>query len=272
MTPNYDVKYVARLFDEMGPSYDVMNLITSFGFSEVWRAQCIGNLKIQKGAVVADLMAGSGECWTYLRRRLKGTGRILSVDISPVMCHRQKARLGRGYIAADMKPDLRETTKTPKTDQAPHPAPLLVERGEGDHSTPCVILCENALAMSLPDGSVDFVISGFGLKTFNAEQLSQLAAETFRILRPGGSGSFIEISVPEGRVLRGLYGWYISSIIPLVGKVFLGGIDCYQMLGVYTTAFGSCAGCVEIFRKAGFEVTFKKHFFGCATSLVLVKR
>jgi len=219
----------------MGPSYDVMNLITSFGFSEIWRAQCVGNLRIPKGAVVADLMAGSGECWTYLRRRLKGTGRILSVDISPVMCQRQKARLGCAGSPVDIR-------------------------------------CENALAMSLPDGSVDFVISGFGLKTFNAAQLNQLAAETFRILKPGGSCSFIEISVPEASGLRMLYGWYISVMIPLVGKIFLGGIDCYQMLGVYTTAFGSCAGCAEIFRSAGFEVTFKKHFFGCATSLVLVKR
>jgi len=32
VTPNYDEKYVARLFDQMGPSYDVVNLITSFGF------------------------------------------------------------------------------------------------------------------------------------------------------------------------------------------------------------------------------------------------
>jgi demethylmenaquinone methyltransferase/2-methoxy-6-polyprenyl-1,4-benzoquinol methylase len=232
--PNYDEKYIAHLFDQMGPSYDFMNLITSFGFSEVWRAQCVGNLKIQKGAMVVDLMAGSGECWTYLRRRLKGTGRIVSVDISPVMCSRQKARLGCAGSPVDIR-------------------------------------CESALAMSLPDRSVDFAISGFGLKTFNAEQLKKLASETFRILRPGGSCSFIEISVPEGKLLRMAYGWYISSIIPLLGKVFLGGIDCYQMLGVYTSAFGSCAGCADIFRKAGFEVTFKKHFFGCATSLVLVK-
>ncbi|MDR3459517.1 MAG: class I SAM-dependent methyltransferase [Verrucomicrobiae bacterium] len=235
MTPNYDEKYVAHLFDQMGPSYDVMNLITSFGFSEVWRAQCVGNLKITKGAVVADLMAGSGECWTYLRRRLRGTGKILSVDISPVMCRRQKARLGCAGSPVDIR-------------------------------------CENALAMSLADGSVDHVISGFGLKTFNADQLNRLAAETFRILRPGGSCSFIEISVPEARLLQMLYGWYISSVIPLVGKAFLGGIDCYQMLGIYTAAFGSCAGCADIFRNAGFAVTVKKHFFGCATSLVLVKK
>jgi demethylmenaquinone methyltransferase/2-methoxy-6-polyprenyl-1,4-benzoquinol methylase len=233
--PNYDEKYVARLFDQMGPTYDVVNLITSFGFSEIWRAQCAGNIKIREGAVAADLMAGSGECWTYLRRRLGTKGKIVSVDISPVMCSRQKARLGRAGVPVDIR-------------------------------------CENALAMSLPDGSVDFVISAFGLKTFNPGQLDQLAAETFRILRPGGSCSFIEISVPESRFLQLLYRWYIGAVIPFIGKVCLGDIDCYKMLGVYTAAFGSCAGCANSFGKAGFEVVVKRHFFGCATSLVLVKR
>jgi ubiquinone/menaquinone biosynthesis methyltransferase len=235
VSPNYDEKYVAHLFDQMGPSYDIVNLISSFGFSEIWRAQCVRNLSIRQGAAVADLMAGSGECWTYLKRRIQPNGKIVSIDFSPVMCGRQKRRLTR------------------------------MDRMEVN------IHCENALSTSLADNSVDFIVSAFGLKTFNAPLLDKLAREIFRILRPGGSFSLLEISMPRSQLLRVPYLFYIKSIIPLIGRAFLKNIECYKMLGVYTEAFGSCVEVVEHFQKVGFQVTVRKHFFGCASSIVAKK-
>ena len=235
MVPNYDEKYVAHLFDQMGASYDIVNLVSSFGFSEIWRAQCVRNLNIRPGAIVADLMAGSGECWTYLRRRIKPSGQIVSIDISPVMCRRQKHRMRNLNTLLDIR-------------------------------------CENALSMSLHDASVDFIISAFGLKTFDAVQLCRLASELHRILRAGGSCSLLEITMPESQLLRIPYRFYINGIIPWIGRAFLKDIECYKMLGVYTEAFGSCAKFADLFRTAGFEVVVKKHFLGCASSLVLTKK
>jgi len=233
--PNYDEKYVARLFDEMGPSYDVMNLASSFGFSEIWRTQCVRNLSISQGSVVADLMAGSGECWTYLRRRIEPNGKILSVDFSRVMCDRQQRRLRRA-LGANV-----------------------------------AISCENALSLSVPEESVDFVISAFGLKTLDDASLSRFASEIRRVLRKGGSCSLLEISVPSAALLRVPYMFYLNAVIPLLGRIFLKNIECYKMLGVYTVAFGSCANAVEHFRRAGLEVRLKSHFFGCASSIIAVK-
>jgi demethylmenaquinone methyltransferase/2-methoxy-6-polyprenyl-1,4-benzoquinol methylase len=232
---NYDEEYVARLFDEMGPSYDVMNLVSSFGFSEVWRAQCVRNLSIPNGAVVADLMAGSGECWAYLRRRIEPHGKIHSVDFSRVMCDRQRRRLHR----------------------------LL--------GTNVMIACENALSLSLSNNSVDFVISAFGLKTLDEASVNRFVAEIQRVLRKGGGCSLLEISVPKAAFLRACYLFYLKKIIPLIGRLFLKNIECYKMLGIYTEAFKSCDGAAECFRRAGFCVQTKSHFFGCATSIIATK-
>jgi len=233
--PNYDEEYVARLFDRMGPSYDIVNRISSFGFSEIWRAQCVRNLSISKGAIVADLMAGSGECWAYLKRRIEPKGKILSVDFSRVMCERQRARLPR---LSDL--DL-------------------------------TISCENALSLNLAEESIDFVISAFGLKTLNDASLNRFALEIHRVLRKGGSCSLLEISVPGAALLRVPYLFYLKVVIPLVGRVFLKDIECYKMLGVYTEAFGSCRNAAEHFRRNGFQVRINSHFFGCATSIVACK-
>jgi demethylmenaquinone methyltransferase/2-methoxy-6-polyprenyl-1,4-benzoquinol methylase len=133
------------------------------------------------------------------------------------------------------------------------------------------IRCENALATSLPDKSVDHVVSAFGLKTFDEHQLVRLADELFRILLPGGSASLFEISLPPNKFLRAPYDFYISSVVPWMGKVLLGDIECYRMLGVYTDAFGSCSRFADMFKRAGFIVREQNHFFGCASSLILIR-
>lgn len=219
----------------MSPSYDFVNLVSSFGLSEIWRAQCVRNLELRPGDVVADFMAGSGECWRYLRRRIKPAGRIISVDICPGMCRRQERQLNQ-FAATTIE-----------------------------------IRCENALSTSLREGSVDHVVSAFGLKTFDASQLARLIQEIFRILRPGGSCSLIEISVPDSRLLRTAYLFYVGWVIPLVGRIFLRNIECYQMLGVYTRAFGNCKPVANSLRAGGFRVQAKTHFFGCASSVLATK-
>ena len=39
------------------------------------------------------------------------------------------------------------------------------------------------------------------------------------------------------------------------------------MIGTYTRNFGNCAYMAQALRDAGLEVTLKRHFFGCATSV-----
>lgn len=231
----YDDAYVKALFDRMGRTYDVMNVVSSFGFSEFWRWQCVANVPIQKGQQVCDMMAGTGECWRYLRWR--GAAMVTAVDFSHYMAERQRAR--------------RVKTKA----------------GAGD-SMDVAVLEENATATSLADASMDHVVCAFGLKTLNPAALEGFAREIHRVLKPGGHFSLLEISLPESWIMGRLYQWYISVGIPFIGKVWLGDIDCYRMLGEYTQAFGSCESVVGVFREAGLEAEVKRHFFGCATSLM----
>jgi demethylmenaquinone methyltransferase/2-methoxy-6-polyprenyl-1,4-benzoquinol methylase len=66
--------------------------------------------------------------------------------------------------------------------------------------------------------------------------------------------------------------WYVNAIIPLIGRICLGDVECYRMLGEYSSKFGSCAWVAPIFSAAGIDVSLRRHFFGCATSLVGRKR
>lgn len=213
----YDPAFVRALFDEMSATYGLVNLVSSFGFCRRWRLQCVQHAQLFDGARVVDLMTGMGELCPEVGNSIGPGGRIIAVDISPVMCS--------------------------KTRQ--HQAERLV--------CPLEVIEADALCSSLPTGSADVVLASFGLKTFSSDQVRQLAREVRRLLKPGGVFSFIEISVPPSGVLRWPYMLYLKRLIPLIGRLLMGNPENYRLLGVYTEAFGSCHSVASAFRAVGFE-------------------
>jgi demethylmenaquinone methyltransferase/2-methoxy-6-polyprenyl-1,4-benzoquinol methylase len=130
------------------------------------------------------------------------------------------------------------------------------------------LLVEDALHCSLSDDSADAVVATFGLKTFMKPQIEQFAAEIRRILRPGGTFSLIEVSMPDNVLLSAPYLFYLKKVIPRLGKAFLGDPDTYLMLGVYTEKFKNCRLVMDCFERAGLEVRQVNYFGGCASGLV----
>jgi demethylmenaquinone methyltransferase/2-methoxy-6-polyprenyl-1,4-benzoquinol methylase len=229
----YDPVFVANLFDRCSSNYRRWSLISSLGFIWLWRKQCVGLLAKPptKKPVIVDLMAGTGEIWPHLLSRFPDTGVILAVDISPRMHIEAVERLHKN-----------------RTDQIEH-------------------LEADALQTDLPTDHADMLVSTFGLKTFNPDQQTILAKQIARILKPGGSFSVIEASDPKGWVLRPLYRTYLDRMLPWVERLFLKGAQDFSMIGTYTRNFGSSTHMAEALAAEGLEVTYRAHFFGCASSV-----
>lgn len=227
----YEPKFVEKLFDAMSNTYSKMNYITSFGFSELWRKQFIKEIEIEKGKVVVDLMSGMGECWKYILKRSDENSRLIGIDFSSEMVSQAK----------------NNTEKFQKSN---------IE-----------VLKEDIFNNSIQSEIADYITSGFGLKTFNEEQLKNLAKEIKRILKQNGKFSLVDVSVPNNRVLRSLYMFYLKKIIPILGKIFLQNTDSYKMLGIYTENFKNSEKVYEIFKEQELEVEYFEYFFGCASGI-----
>lgn len=90
----YEPAYVADLFDRCSSNYRLWSSITSFGVIALWRRQCVRRLgPVPPGAVVVDLMAGTGEVWPHLLRHAPDVATITAIDISHAMHERAVARL-----------------------------------------------------------------------------------------------------------------------------------------------------------------------------------
>jgi ubiquinone/menaquinone biosynthesis C-methylase UbiE len=190
----YDPKFVKGVFDRCSDRYITFSLICSFGFTERWRAQCVAAMPAlpADNAVGYDLMAGTGEVWPHLPKRFGGIKAVTAVDISSGM-HRRA-----------------------------------MERLHAHRAHRIEFIEDDVLASDLPSGSADFVISTFGLKTFNPEQHARLAALIARVLKPGGAFSMIEASDPKGWWLRPLYLFHLKVILPLVERTLLRGAGFFD--------------------------------------------
>jgi len=227
----YDPAFVKGIFDRCSSRYIAFSYVCSFGFTERWRRQCVDALRLEPGGHYRgyDLMAGTGEIWPHLLRKYPQTERVVAVDISSGMHARAINRLHRMRL---------------------HQIDFIED---------------DVLVSQLPDESADFVVSTFGLKTFNALQLERLTQLTSRILKPGGRFAFIEASDPRGWILRPLYLLHLKVVLPMIERVFLRGADDFAMIGTYCLNFGDVSNFCGMLRANGLKAHFQKCFFGCAT-------
>ena len=227
----YDGAAVRRLFDRMSRSYERMNIVMSFGFSVRWRRQVIALVPPQAtGARVLDAMCGMGETWSELLRRFPDA-HLEALDFSPVMVQHA------------------------------------LERNAERFGSRFTVHTEDMLASSLDDGTLDVVVSAYGLKTFSEEQSVVFADELARILKPGGRFAFIEVTEPPNPVLRSLYRFYLGIVVPVIGTLLVSDPTEYRMLHRYLARYGNGDRSARaLAAHPELVVERRSHFFGGATS------
>ncbi len=215
----------------MSGSYERVNYTTSFGFSLRWRKQFLKSIPSTSESLrIIDLMTGMGETWGPIRSRFPN-GELSTLDYSEGMLVHARHKNHKSF---------------------------------GDK---VIIHHQDLLKNTLLSEYYDVVLSAFGLKTFNTEQIATLAGEIKRILKPGGRFSLIEVSSPENPVLHGLYKLHLKHIVPVCGQIFLGNPEEYRMLWKYTERFGNSNRAAEIFAEAGLKTQYVSYFGGCATGI-----
>jgi len=226
---NYSPTHVISLFNDMARTYGAVNLISSFGFSHLWRKSCVRALALEPGHQCADLMCGMGEASTLMMKMAKNSPAIHAVDFSPEMTARCRESVSR-------------------------------IRGQR-------VRVETLNVFDLTEKqSYDRICCSFGLKTFDDAQLHQFADLIAGLLRPGGKAAFVEIHVPTNLFLRAPYLFYLRKVIPFIGSLCLGNPDCYRHLALYTEDFAERDFIGLYLREVGLEVDQKPLFFWlCAT-------
>jgi demethylmenaquinone methyltransferase/2-methoxy-6-polyprenyl-1,4-benzoquinol methylase len=219
---------VRAVFDDVAPSYDLMNDLMSLGIHRLWKAALIERLRPRPDMRLLDLGGGTGDI--AFRFRAKGGGPVVVCDIN-----RKMLRVGR--------------------DRAIDRAML-----EGIEW-----VCGDAEQLPFPDRSMDAVTIAFCLR--NVTHLDRALAEAYRVLRPGSAFLCLEFSHMVLPGLKALYDRYSFQVLPWLGQLVAGNREAYQYLVESIRRFPPQEDLAAKMRAAGFEQVSWRNLSGGIAAL-----
>ncbi|HPS00402.1 MAG TPA: ubiquinone/menaquinone biosynthesis methyltransferase [Candidatus Sumerlaeota bacterium] len=215
---------IRAMFSTIAPTYDRLNHVLSFSIDRLWRHHTVRRTlalaeptrRADRPWRVLDVCAGTGDLSLAFARRLSqvGGGRVVALDYSHAMLTQ------------------------------------IASKSRAAHVEPSLPVEADALRLPLADGGFDLATVAFGLR--NLVDRPAGLREMARVVRPGGVVAVLEFSRPRNRLLRALYGFYLSRLLPAVGNRWSRS-RAYTYLADTIEAFPSPEEVLDWMRQANLE-------------------
>ncbi len=127
----------------------------------------------------------------------------------------------------------------------------------------------DAQCLPFADATFDGVVSGFALRNFTA--IPTAMAEAARVLKPGGRFALLEVNVPQATLLRTLFSFYFTRVVPLIGGLLSRGF-AYSYLAASLEYLPDFPRYRAILSEAGFVDVEQHILFAGAAQLVTAVR
>ncbi|WP_028903444.1 bifunctional demethylmenaquinone methyltransferase/2-methoxy-6-polyprenyl-1,4-benzoquinol methylase UbiE [Prevotella sp. P6B4] len=225
---------VEQMFDNIAPTYDKLNHRLSWDIDKGWRRKAIKALQPYTPQSLLDIATGTGD-FAILSAQMLKPARLVGADISEGMMEigRQKVKaLGLDHIVTFEK--------------------------------------EDCLNLSYHSDTFDAVTAAFGIRNF--ADLDAGLREIYRVLKPGGHLSIVELTSPVSFPMKQLFHIYAHTVLPVYGRLISKDTSAYPYLTKTIEAFPQGERMVDILLKAGFvEASFKRLTFGICTMYFATK-
>ena len=128
----------------------------------------------------------------------------------------------------------------------------------------------DALDLPFSDCSFEAATIAFGLRNLSSVETG--FKELRRVLKPGGRLAVLEFSKPKTPVLRSLFKFYFTKLLPLFGGLISGSKSAYEYLPDSVARFPDQGQLALIMREAGFEEISFENLTGGIAALHLGRR
>ena len=227
-------KLVEEMFDNIAPTYDTLNHRLSWDIDKGWRKKAIRQLLPFQPKAILDIATGTGDFAILSAKELRPQ-RMIGIDISEGMM-----KIGQKKVEAE---GLQHIVSFKKDD------------------------CTH---LSFADNSFDAVTAAFGIRNF--QNLDQGLSEMYRVLKPNGHLSIVELTTPVSFPMKQLFKLYSHTMLPVYGKLISKDTSAYSYLTNTIEAFPQGEVMLNILRKAGFKnASFKRLTFGICTMYFATK-
>lgn len=225
---------VEEMFDNIAPTYDKLNHRLSWDIDRGWRKKAIKQLAPNNPKTMLDIATGTGD-FAILAAKMLKPQTLIGADISEGMME-----IGRKKVEKEGLSDIIKFQK------------------------------EDCLSLSYPDNTFDAVTAAFGIRNF--ANLDKGLREIYRVLKPGGNLSIVELTQPVSFPMHQLFHVYSHTVLPLYGRLISKDRSAYDYLTATIEAFPQGEQMVEILKSAGFSnACFKRLTFGICTMYFATK-
>lgn len=227
-----DPDTIKSMFSKVAKSYDFGNSLLSMQLHRLWNKELVNAVQSCNPGHLLDLCCGTGAIsLAYLKNEEQFREATL-IDFCPEM-------LIQARLSAE------------KMQLARHQ--LHYE-------------CADAQAIPLHDAAVDCVTIAYGIR--NVKDTEKCLKETYRVLRFGGMIGILELTQPSNALLKACHRFYLSKVLPVVGKLFLAESQAYSYLGSSIQQFIAPEKLKELMASVGYrDIVIKRLFGGTATLL-----
>ena len=203
-------RYVRSLFGRIAGRYDLTNDLMSLGRHRAWKRFALDLAEIQPGNVVLDLAAGTGDFAIGAANNAKSAT----------------------VIAGDLTWEM-----------------MAAGRSRADSSDVRWAQCD-ATHLPFPDGSLDRVLVGYGLRNF--PDLSWCIGEIRRCLVPGGRLVSLDFGRAEPDWLDHWYLKYLDLSTSVAGWVLHRDVESYRYIPESLRQYPAQRGVTDLMQRHGF--------------------
>lgn len=208
-------KLVEQMFNNIAPTYDILNHRLSWDIDKSWRKKAISQLLPFNPQSILDIATGTGD-FAILSAEMLSPKQMIGVDISDGMM-----TIGRQKVEAKGLQDIVFFKK------------------------------EDCTNLSFEDDSFDAVTAAFGIRNF--QDLDRGLSEMCRVLKQGGHLIIVELTTPICFPMKQLFKIYSHTILPIYGRIISKDTNAYHYLINTIEAFPQGERMVEILRNVGFK-------------------
>lgn len=206
---------VADMFNNISPTYDLLNRFMTMGIDTIWRKKAIRSLKSLHPETILDVATGTGD-FALEAIRILNPKKIIGLDISQGMLDVAKEKIKKRGLENQFEVVLGDSESLP-----------------------------------FADNTFDAITVAFGVRNF--ENLEKGLTDILRVLKPGGKAVVLELSNPTAFPIKQLFHFYFHQVTPALGKLISKDKRAYQYLPESVAKFPDGERFAEITRNVGFS-------------------
>ncbi|MGO8989618.1 MAG: bifunctional demethylmenaquinone methyltransferase/2-methoxy-6-polyprenyl-1,4-benzoquinol methylase UbiE [bacterium] len=221
---------IRSLFNNIAPTYDLLNHLLSLGRDFYWRKKAVQELKGLEGWIL-DIATGTGDVAVEMIGRSDHQRKVSGLDFSEPMIRKAKQKVFQKGLSQTITLSL------------------------GD-----------ALSLPFRDNTFSASLIAFGLR--NITQKERALSEMVRVIKTGGKVVVLEFTFPRKGLMRRIYPIYFQRVLPRVGGLISGDRGAYAYLPESVFHFASVENYEGLMRKAGLEKVSSQSLTGGVASVI----